>query len=117
MLALASGVRVIATASSENREYVLGLGATECINYHSKSVVDDLVKAIKENGQFAGVYDAIGTEPTVRLCAQVAEKLGGGFVATTLPPPSDLPIGVKASGGMFIPFFFTKLPFRSPIWF
>ncbi|GAA6021543.1 hypothetical protein JCM11491_006481, partial [Sporobolomyces phaffii] len=48
---------------------------------------------------FAGVYDAISEKGSIEASAEVAQKVGGKqFIATVLPPPENLPGGVKAAG-------------------
>jgi NADPH:quinone reductase-like Zn-dependent oxidoreductase len=101
-LAVASGLTIVATASAHNFAFVKGLGATEVYDYKDKSIVDNLVSALKKHGEYAGAYDAIGTPDAIKLSAAVTEKLGGGFIASTLEPPKDLPSGVRSAWCMFI---------------
>lgn len=96
-MASAAGVTVATTASSHNHEYVKSLGATHVFDHTKSGVVDDIVKALK-GSDFAGVYDAISEEKTVRSSADIASQLGGGIVVTVLPPPEGLPENVKALG-------------------
>ncbi|BGP12119.1 hypothetical protein JCM10213_004684 [Rhodosporidiobolus nylandii] len=97
-LALASGLRVVATASPANFDSVKSLGASAVVDYKSEKVVDELVAELKKGGEeFAGVFDAIAENGTVEKSAEVASQLGGKkFVAATLPPPANLPGGVVA---------------------
>ena len=44
-LAVAAGYEVISTASPKNHAYVRGLGASEVFDYHSATVVADMIKA------------------------------------------------------------------------
>ncbi|BGP12135.1 hypothetical protein JCM10213_004700 [Rhodosporidiobolus nylandii] len=99
-LAVASGLRVVATASPANFDFVKSLGASAVVDYKSEKVVDELVAELKKGGEeFAGVYDAISENGSVEKSAEVATKLGGKqFVSTTLPPPQQLPTGVSAAG-------------------
>jgi NADPH:quinone reductase-like Zn-dependent oxidoreductase len=96
-LAIASGFKVIATASAHNHDYVKDLGATEVCDHSDKNIVDNLISALKKNGDFAGAFDTISYPQTMKVCAEVTEKLGGGFISTTLGPPQDLPPGVRAA--------------------
>ncbi|GAA6000176.1 hypothetical protein JCM5350_005432 [Sporobolomyces pararoseus] len=97
-LAKASGLRVVATASPANHEVVKALGADEVIDYKDEQVVDKIVEALK-GSEFAGVYDSISEKGSVEASAEVCSKLGGKkFIATVLPPPENLPEGVKAAG-------------------
>ncbi|BGP12129.1 hypothetical protein JCM10213v2_000040 [Rhodosporidiobolus nylandii] len=97
-LAVASGLRVVATASPANFDFVKSLGASAVLDYKSEKVVDELVAELKKGGEeFAGVFDAIAENGTVEKSAEVASQLGGKkFVAATLPPPANLPDGVVA---------------------
>jgi NADPH:quinone reductase-like Zn-dependent oxidoreductase len=95
-LAVASGVKVIATASKHNHDFVKALGATEVLDYKSNTIEEDLVAALKTSGGFAGVYDSVSEPDTIKLCAQVVDKLGGGFISCTLDPPEGLPKSVSA---------------------
>jgi NADPH:quinone reductase-like Zn-dependent oxidoreductase len=96
-LAVASGFNVITTASSQHHDLAKSLGATEVFDYKDPDVVAKLVGALKAAGELVGVYDAIGLPPTLKICAAVLEKYGGGFIASTLPAGADeqLPASVK----------------------
>lgn len=95
-LAVAAGYEVITTASPKNFNYVTRLGASQVFDYHSETVVDELVGAF-EGKTSAGAL-AIGptsTAPCVAVMGRVSE--GSKFVALTNHPPKDLvlPDGVK----------------------
>jgi len=114
-LAKASGLRVVSTASPANHDFVKSLGADVVVDYKDEKVVDKLVEAL-EGSEFAGVYDAISENGSVEASAQVATRVGGNkFIATVLPPPENLPEGVKAAGGelpfplFFVPYWISKL--------
>jgi len=95
-LAVASGAKVVAVASSHNHELVKGLGASEAIDYNKSFVVEDVVKTIQSvGGDFQGIYDAISTQNSYKYVLPIAEKLGGANIVTTLPPPEILPAGIK----------------------
>jgi NADPH:quinone reductase-like Zn-dependent oxidoreductase len=103
-LATASGVKVIATCSERNFDYVKGLGASHTVDYNDPSAIDDIVKLL-QGTRFVGAFDSISEEKTYRACGAVVEKLGGGLVAGTLPPPKgvDLGKGVTTKDGEFCP--------------
>ena len=85
-MAVASGVTVIATASSKNHEFVRMIGASAVLDYHDERITENLIEAIKEaGGNFVGAVDAIAEDATWRACAKVTKALGGGKVATFLP--------------------------------
>ncbi|KAI1244889.1 hypothetical protein MGN70_014767 [Eutypa lata] len=93
-LAVAAGYDVVATASRSNFDLVRGLGAKVVLDYHSSSIVEDLVAELKKGGGFVGAYDAIGLRETQLPTAQVVHELGGGTVAAVLPPIEDGPENV-----------------------
>ena len=97
-LAVASGLRVVSTASKHNFEYVKSLGAETVIDHSSSTVVDDLVKALK-GSKFVGAYDCIGLPESIKPVAEAVSQLGGGMIADVLDPPSDLPKGVEGKRG------------------
>ncbi|GAA5877752.1 hypothetical protein JCM8547_001528 [Rhodosporidiobolus lusitaniae] len=71
-------------------------------DYRDAQVVDQIVTELEKNSneEFAGLYDAISEYGSVEKAAEVASRVKGGkkFVATTLPPPKELPEGVEAAG-------------------
>lgn len=93
-LAVASGLRVVSTASKRSFAYVKSLGAETVIDHSSSTVVEDLVEALN-GSKFVGAYDCIGLPSSVRPVAEVVSKLGGGMIADVLEPPKDLPAGVE----------------------
>lgn len=105
-LAVASGLTVVATASSKNHGFVKALGATHVLDYRDENIKENLVATIKETKlELAGAVDAIGEEPTCRMCAEVTKALGGGKVATFMPQGiENPPEGVAVLGGKLKPF-------------
>ncbi|KAG8532918.1 uncharacterized protein KY384_002796 [Bacidia gigantensis] len=93
-LAVAAGYEVFVTASPSNFDLVERLGASQVFDYHSSSVVDDIVATLKDK-MIAGALNAApgGTEP----CLTILERSKGNkFLATaSLPKPEILPEGVK----------------------
>ncbi|KAF4314092.1 Alcohol dehydrogenase superfamily zinc-containing [Botryosphaeria dothidea] len=90
-LAVASGLKVVATASSRNHDFVKSLGATAVIDYNSPSVVDEILAAIEaQGGKFAGAYDAISEPGSLKHIGAITDKLGPASVAVVLPPPDGL---------------------------
>ena len=55
-LAVASGLRVVATCSARNFELCRRLGASEVFDHKSETVVEDLIEALGR-GKCAGVYN------------------------------------------------------------
>jgi len=96
-LAVASGAKVVAVASSHNFDFCKAAGASEVFDYKKDSIVEDVVKGVKSvGGEFAGTYDAISLQDQsfVHTFA-ITEKLGGGLVASVLGLPENAPSGVK----------------------
>ncbi|KAF7504198.1 hypothetical protein GJ744_002617 [Endocarpon pusillum] len=96
-LAAASGVHVVATCSKTNVDFVKGLGAKHVVDYNDESAVDQIVEAL-QGTKFTGVFDSVGLENTWKACGAVAEKIGGGLIIGTVPPPENVELGkgVKA---------------------
>lgn len=95
-LARAAGVKVIALASPKNFDLVKQCGAAMVFDYKDPGVLDKVASAL-EGEALAGVYDTISTEKTYKFNLELLEKLGGGQLATTHPPPKDTPSNVQAS--------------------
>ncbi|KAL9617484.1 MAG: hypothetical protein Q9160_007747 [Pyrenula sp. 1 TL-2023] len=70
-LAVSAGYQVYATASPKNFAYVEKLGATRVFDYHSTTVIDDVITAL--NGKtLAGAYASIGGIDTcIKILGQV----------------------------------------------
>jgi NADPH:quinone reductase-like Zn-dependent oxidoreductase len=75
-----AGARVIGTGSSRNREFVLGLGADEYIDYTQQQVAD-VVSGVDV------AFDTVGGEVTESLLPTVRE--GGILVAIASAPPEQ----------------------------
>lgn len=73
--AVASGLRVITTASPANHEFVKAMGASAVFDYRSPSVVEDIVKEL-EGSDLAGVYDAISEEPSFEPITEILKRVG-----------------------------------------
>jgi NADPH:quinone reductase-like Zn-dependent oxidoreductase len=98
-LAVGSGLEVISTASKKNLEYVKALGTKHVIDYSEPTVVEDIVKLLKET-EFVGAYDAISLPETLKATAEIVSQLGGGKIVTVLAAPAEgLPSNVTAVGG------------------
>ena len=59
---------------------------------------------------FSGIFDSISEPETFAHDLAILEKLGGGNMAATHPPPTDLPSNVKAK------FLFGLGEFSFPAW-
>ncbi|MGC5168158.1 NADP-dependent oxidoreductase [Luteimicrobium sp. DT211] len=92
-LAVLRGVRVIATASERNHDYLRGLGA-EPVTYGDG--LADRVRALAPSGVDA-VLDLVGTDEAVRTSLElVADR---DRVATIVPGAAARGAGVRALGG------------------
>lgn len=110
-LATAAGLNVISIASAQNFSLCEGCGATETIDYHDHSFVDNVVEAITKLGhEFIGIFDAISTPETYQNDLAILAKVGGGHLACVHPPPEDVPDNVKA--GMI----FAVNDAATPVW-
>ncbi|KAI9723547.1 MAG: hypothetical protein M1828_004143 [Chrysothrix sp. TS-e1954] len=88
-LAAAAGVEVIATASKANHALVKSAGASQVLDYKSKTIEDELIDACKGKTLY-GAYDAAGFPDTTRSCARVLSKSKGEkFISSVLGPPDD----------------------------
>ena len=92
-LAVAAGYDVIATASPRNFDFVKQLGAREAFDYRSKTVVADIVAALRGR-EIAGAL-AIGVGSAAACIDIVGACEGARFVAMATPPTSfdDVPAG------------------------
>ncbi|KAJ0267552.1 hypothetical protein COL940_014260 [Colletotrichum noveboracense] len=87
-LAIASGLRVITTASKANFEKVTELGADTVLDYHSATIVDDAIRVLSGTN-LAGVYDAISSQQSLQPIGAILDKLGPHKVVTVLPAEGD----------------------------
>ncbi|TVY59517.1 Zinc-binding alcohol dehydrogenase domain-containing protein cipB [Lachnellula cervina] len=95
-LAVAAGYEVLTTASPKNFDYAKKLGASQVFDYHSKTIVADLVEALKGK-TVAGVLDAVGADGATQKSLDIlAQGEGGKLVATVLRPPENTPAGTSA---------------------
>ncbi|CAM6103544.1 unnamed protein product [Calypogeia fissa] len=96
-LGVASGYEVFETASAKNFDYVKKLGASQVFDYRSKTVVKELVEALKGK-TIAGVLDCITVNGVAEMCAEVLSKSEGRkFISTArrIQAADELPGGVK----------------------
>ncbi|KAM0184261.1 hypothetical protein ACHAPC_006202 [Botrytis cinerea] len=91
-LARASGLEVISTASAHNHDFVKSLWASEVFDHRSKSVIDDIVAALKGK-RIVGAFDCISEGETQKACADILCKSGAAnrFLYMILPVTDGLP--------------------------
>ena len=85
-LAVAAGYEVITTASPGNFDYVRSLGAAQVFDYHSPSVIPDIIAAFRDR-TLAGAI-AFGTTSAPSCVRIVGACQGNRFVAIATPPVS-----------------------------
>ena len=82
-LAVAAGYEVVTTASPRNFDYVRKLGASQAFDYHSKTVVREIIAALRGK-TIAGAL-AIGAGST-EFCADIVHGCSGTqFISTASP--------------------------------
>ena len=92
-LAAAAGYDVVTTASPRNFGYVKQLGAREAFDYRSRTVIADIVSALRGREIAGGL--AIGAGSAAACIDIVGICKGNRFVALATPPTSfdDVPAG------------------------
>ena len=84
-LAKNAGYRVIATAGPRNLDYVKSLGASDAIDYHSDTAVDEIVALVGE-GHVAGII-AIGGGSLGAAIAITRRTTGTKRISSAAPNP------------------------------
>jgi NADPH:quinone reductase-like Zn-dependent oxidoreductase len=84
-LARNAGYQVVTTASPHNFDYVRALGAADAVDYHSPTVVDEIVDRIGDR-PLAGTL-AIGSGSLPRAVAIASRTTGSKRVASAQPGP------------------------------
>ena len=95
-LAIAAGYEVITTASPHNFDYVTSLGAAQVFDYHSDTVINDII-AVFAGKTLAGAiaFGQTSADACVRIVAQCH---GRKFVALASPPVSFASLGEPGRG-------------------
>lgn len=110
-LATAAGINIISVAGSHNFDFSKRCGATQVFDHKDPSVVEKVVEALVKSGQeFVGIFDAISSPETYVHDLAILAKFGGGHLACSHPPPSEVPENVKA--GMI----FAVNDVATPVW-
>jgi NADPH:quinone reductase-like Zn-dependent oxidoreductase len=96
-VASAAGIYVIAITGAKNFELSKRCGAKEVFDHKDSAVVDKVVEAVKRSEhESVGIFDAIATPEPYAIDLAILEKLGGGHLACSHPPPAEVPENVKA---------------------
>ncbi|EXK80122.1 hypothetical protein FOQG_15341 [Fusarium oxysporum f. sp. raphani 54005] len=93
-LSVASGLKVVATASKRNHDLVKSLGASIVLDYNSPSIVDDAVTALKDHDLVA-CYDAISEPQTIAPLGAILDQLGACDVCFVVPPRGEISKNIK----------------------
>jgi threonine dehydrogenase-like Zn-dependent dehydrogenase len=110
-IASAAGIHVIAIAGAHNFDLAKRSGATQVFDYKDDKVVDHVVEAVKQSGnEFIGIFDAIATAEPYAIDLAILEIIGGGHLACSHPPPTEVPENVEA--GMI----FAVNDIATPVW-
>lgn len=111
-LAVAAGYEVFTTCSPRNFDYVKTLGASQAFDYNSKTVVKDVIAALKDK-EVAGAY-AIGVN-SLPLCVDIVAKTKGvKFVADV--GSVDIPKDKKLAGFALVPFLLGTMSRGASLW-
>ena len=95
-VAVAAGMKVIATSSKRNFDFCKKCGATDVFDYSDSSVVENVINAVKRSGgEFSGVYDTVSFADSYKASTTIVERFGGGALVTTVPGLPEAPTGVK----------------------
>lgn len=109
-IASAAGIHVISLVSARNIELSIACGAAKTLDRNDPAVVEKIVQAVRESGnEFVGIFDAVAIPETYAIDLQILEKLGGGHLACSHPPPKT-PENVTA--GMI----FAVNDVAAPVW-
>lgn len=84
-LATASGMKVIASASQSNHDFVKSLGAVEVFDYKSPQVIQDLVARL-QHSELVGIYDAIGETSSLTSLSTIVNHLARPIKSVTVHP-------------------------------
>ncbi|KAG8528342.1 putative secondary metabolism biosynthetic enzyme [Bacidia gigantensis] len=100
-LATAAGINVIAIAGAHNHDLVKQCGASQVFDHKDPAFLEKVTDAVlTSKSEFVGIFDAISTPATYPNDLVILQKLGGGHLACSHPPPADAPENVK-SGMIF----------------
>ncbi|KAJ7684304.1 chaperonin 10-like protein [Mycena polygramma] len=90
--AKAAGYTIAATASAKNFDLLREIGVEYVFDYHSETVIDDIVAALAGKGDMAGIFCAIIAPEVLLQCATIARRLEGRKHVATVRPPGNPPV-------------------------
>ncbi|KAF2025164.1 putative zinc-binding alcohol dehydrogenase domain-containing protein cipB [Setomelanomma holmii] len=95
-IATVAGVHVIAITGPRNFDLSKRCGAAKVFDHKDPSIIDKVVEAVKKSGcDFVGIFDAISAPEPYANDLAILAQLGGGHLACTHPPPTEVPNNVK----------------------
>lgn len=100
-LAVAAGYEVVTTASPRNFEHVRALGASQVFDYHSATVVQDLVAALQGKTLAGALSIASGSAGACMDVLKASE--GRKFVSLASTPVSFEPLGQQPRSPFLLP--------------
>ncbi|KAK7039691.1 chaperonin 10-like protein [Favolaschia claudopus] len=90
--AKAAGYTIAATASARNFDLLREIGAEYVFDYTSATVIEDVVDALKDKVEMAGIFCAIIDPAVLTQCAAISARLGGRKHVGTVRPPGFPPL-------------------------
>jgi NADPH:quinone reductase-like Zn-dependent oxidoreductase len=100
-VATAADIHVIAIVGKHNFDLSKRSGAGKVFDYKDTNIVNNVVEAVKRSSsEFIGIFDAIATAEPYAIDLAILEKLGGGHLACSLPPPNEV-LGNVQTGIIF----------------
>ncbi|KAL5333396.1 chaperonin 10-like protein [Aspergillus crustosus] len=111
-LAVAAGYEVFSTSSPKNFEYLKKLGASQVFDYNSRTVVQDITRALKDRKGAGAVAAGPGS---LKPCIDIVAKTKGKKFVTDIagpPPPKGTPSGLQ-----MIPLIFAFISWGTSVWF
>lgn len=110
-VATSAGVDVISIVGAHNFDLAKRCGAVGTFDYKDVKVVEKVAESVRSLGKdFVGIFDAIATDETFPHDKAILAQLGGGHLACSHPPPTDVPENVTA--GMI----FAVNDIAAPVW-
>ncbi|KAF4433104.1 Zinc-binding alcohol dehydrogenase domain-containing cipB [Fusarium acutatum] len=91
---VASGFKVIATASKHNHSLIRSLGASKVLDYNSPSIIDEAVATL-QNHDLAACYDAISEPQTMAKLGAILDQLGPCKTCFVVPPRGEISKNIR----------------------
>ncbi|KAI8575776.1 hypothetical protein K450DRAFT_260143 [Umbelopsis ramanniana AG] len=111
-LAVAAGYEVFTTASPRNFELVKKLGASQVFDYNEKTVIQDMISALKEKDLAGALTIGPGS---VSLCLDILSKTKGSRFVADVSGPGLASNSSKLSTLQLVPFVANFLAFNASL--